>query len=206
MCDLKKNYIQSKLWYECVICHQKYSHRTNLRRHIRGAHQHRRFHCHHCNGEFARKDALKKHLKKVQPVPETTTSSEGPTECVSIACQTKKAGLHRSVTKSHQGTNTERTKTRDQKVGTPRPSFKDMATSPIQWGNLDNHSRQPTPPVEAYTTVNGDFWQHHVENGLTVISSRDENPLPEDLRDFPANEAEFFKEVSSLELDFMDLV
>ena len=199
------NSAKTNLWFECFVCHQKYTHRTNLRRHIRAAHDKKRYHCHHCNGEFKRKEYLRRHLEKCHPSPSTASTSEAPTLLSSIACQTKRGGLRRTCKLSHQGSNTDSIRTVDKKIGSPI-QLVDRATSPVQWGNLNRPTSQATPPVESYSTATGNFWETKTVDNLVVISHKDESPLPEDLQNIPLHEKDFFMGLNSLNLDFQCLM
>ena len=50
------------MWFTCSTCHKIYSHRSNLRRHIKSAHLNFRIKCHLCDQEFRRKEYLDRHL------------------------------------------------------------------------------------------------------------------------------------------------
>ena len=53
------------MWRLCSICHQKFTKRSNLKRHIKSVHLGRRFNCPDCPSEFKRLEYLKKHQAKV---------------------------------------------------------------------------------------------------------------------------------------------
>ena len=53
----------SKVWFTCSTCHKIYSHRSNLRRHIKSTHLNFRIKCNMCDQEFRRKEYLDRHMK-----------------------------------------------------------------------------------------------------------------------------------------------
>ena len=54
----------SKIWFTCSTCHKIYSHRSNLRRHIKSTHLNFRIKCNMCDQEFRRKEYLDRHMKQ----------------------------------------------------------------------------------------------------------------------------------------------
>ena len=54
----------SKMWFTCSTCHKIYSHRSNLRRHIKSTHLNFRIKCNMCDQEFRRKEYLDRHMKQ----------------------------------------------------------------------------------------------------------------------------------------------
>ena len=58
------NYLVT-MWFTCSTCHKTYSHRSNLRRHIKSAHLNYRISCKYCDVEFKRKGYLERHITSI---------------------------------------------------------------------------------------------------------------------------------------------
>ena len=50
------------MWFTFSTCHRIYSHRSNLRRHIKSVHLNYRIKCNMCDQEFRRKEYLDRHM------------------------------------------------------------------------------------------------------------------------------------------------
>ena len=194
-----KGVIKSNLWHQCVICHKTYSHKSNLKRHIRGTHEHKTFKCGICDAPFKRKEYLVRHLRNVHPTgsPSSITSSFSST---SIAVQTKRTHLPKMAARVHQSTNTSTVRLTDRGTGNTT-TLVDRATSPIRWGNL-HHTPNHEPMIEEYHTSSGNFWDQTGSKAEKTDLTTEESPLPADLSDVVL--LDFFQDLNSLELDFKD--
>ena len=59
----------ANMWFKCVICHQTYSHKCNLKRHMDTAQMHKVHRCNLCEKEFKRREYLTRHLKQAHKTP-----------------------------------------------------------------------------------------------------------------------------------------
>ena len=196
---LHKGVIKSNLWHQCAICHKTYSHKSNLKRHIRGTHEHRTFKCAICDAPFKRKEYLVRHLRNVHPTGSPTCVANSFSS-TSIAVQTRRTHLPKMAANVHRSTNTPSVRMIDSGTGNST-TLVDRATSPIRWGNL-HHTPNQEPMIEEYHTSTGNFWD---QTGCTADQTdltSEESPLPPHLSDSVLQD--FFQDLNSLELDFSD--
>ena len=71
------------MWFKCVICHQTYSHKCNLKRHMDSAHMHKVHKCNLCEKEFKRREYLIRHLKQAHKTSSNSRTFSQIADCVS---------------------------------------------------------------------------------------------------------------------------
>ena len=199
---IAKSTIKSNLWHQCAICHKTYSHKNNLKRHIRSFHENKTYNCAICDGTFKRKGYLKRHLMKQHPdvSPIKATKSF---ETISVSTQTRRTVLHKMAAVAHKHCNTSPRKFKEQGCGSPLISTS-SSTSPILWGNL-HLPPQPPAIVEEYHTRSISPVHQLSESVVEPTHLHmDEDPLPTDLSSLVVQD--FFQDLDSLNLDFSDFM
>ena len=185
-------------WYTCVICHKMYTHKSNLKRHIRSAHEDIRHHCEWCPNVYKRRNGLTRHIKSAHPEKEVHSPAvcSTPKQLRSIRTQTDLCKLATTPIVCHTGTNTRPYFSKDKCVGTSTSSCS-RATSPIEWGchsKEDQLLEQATQSTAAYTTAQPDDWTldlssveeyftTHCAPSQSTQSELSSDPLQEDLLD-----------------------
>ena len=149
-------------WFTCVICHKMYSHKNNLKRHIKSVHENIRHHCQWCAGVFKRKEYLTRHIRNSHPgkLGSSPTSHQDSALLRSTSTQTDSCRLAFSPTVQHVGTNTKFCLSKDKSVGTTTRT-REQATSPIQWGchSLEAQIQEEvTQATASYQTAPADDW------------------------------------------------
>ena len=149
-------------WVTCVICHKMYTHKTNLKRHIKSAHENIRHHCQWCPSIFKRREYMTRHIRTTHPEKMESSSSSphssGPLR--STSTQTELCRLATTPSVQHIGTNTKPCLSKDKSVGTTVRTA-EQATSPVEWGC---HSREAqlqeetTQATASYKTATADDW------------------------------------------------
>ena len=71
------------MWFQCAICHQTYSHKCNLKRHLDTVHLHKVHRCNLCDKEFKRKEYLTRHLKQSHNTSSNSRTFSQIADCVS---------------------------------------------------------------------------------------------------------------------------